>query len=151
MNFRHVFAYAAGKADWMAYGLPVERGPDAPQMVGELMVRDVPRCHPESPVGAARDAAYEMGMDVCPVVNEEGVLLGLCTRSSLHAHPSIAVELVMEPGPVTVRPNVPIEEALRILERRKGRPLLVTTPDGKLIGCLDPSAAAEGDGKAAAI
>jgi CBS domain-containing protein len=115
------------------------------------MVCDVPRCHPESPVGAARDAAYEMGMDVCPVVNEEGVLLGLCTRSSLHAHPSIAVELVMEPGPVTVRPNVPIEEALRILERRKGRPLLVTTPDGKLIGCLDPSAAAEGDGKAAAI
>lgn len=151
MSFRHVFVYALGKADWMAYGLPVERGPDAPPMVIDFMVRDVPRCHPENPVGAARDAAYEMGIDVCPVVNEEDVLLGLCTRNSLHAHPSIAVELVMEPGPVTVRPGMPIEEALRILERKKSRPLLVTTPDGKLIGCLPRSAVGESDGKAAAI
>lgn len=126
----------------MAFDLPVVRGRDLPQLVTDVVERDVPHCRPEDPVGAARDAAYGRGMDVCPVVNADGILLGMCTRVSLHAHPSIAVELVMEPGPTTVRPSMPLKDAVKILERKKLQSLMVTTPDGKLIGCLNDGAAA---------
>ena len=151
LNFHEVCAYAPGKVDWIAYGLPIERGRDAPAMVGDVMARELPRCGPHDLVGAARDAAYEMGMDICPVVNEQGIVLGLCTRSSLHAHPSIEVEHVMEAGPLTVRPSMAIEQALHRLERKKGRPLLVTTPDGTLIGYFDRGAVVPDNGKAAEI
>jgi len=147
MGCRHVFAYAGGKAEWMAYGLPIVRGDHLPPLVGDALDRDVPRCRPEEPVGAARDAAYNRGMDVCPVVNAEGVVLGLCARVSLHAHPSIAVELVMEPGPLTVRPSMPVTDARKIIACKKMRSLLVTTPDGKLIGVFNSKSAAHaGDG-----
>jgi CBS domain-containing protein len=150
MGFKRVFAYVGGKVDWMAYGLPVERGQAMPPVIGDLVNRDVPRCHVGDSIDAARQAAYEMGMDVCPVVNLEGVLVGLCTRNTLHAHPSIAIDLVMDPGPITARPSMPVKDALDILERKKTRTLIVTTPDGKLIGCFDrraAMAAARGDGK----
>jgi CBS domain-containing protein len=150
MDFNRVFAYVPGKADWMAYGLPVERGPTMPAVVGDVMNRDMPRCRAGNLSGAARQAAYEMGMDICPVVNDEGVVVGLCTRNTLHAHPSIAVDLVMESGPTTARPSMPVKDALDILEREKTHSLIVTTPDGKLIGCFDrraANAATHGDGK----
>jgi CBS domain-containing protein len=142
MGYRHVFAYEGGKAEWMAFGLPIVRGADLPPLVGDAVDRDVPRCRPEPPIGSARDAAYDRGMDICPVVNGEGVVLGLCTRVSLHAHPSIAVELVMEPGPLTVRPSMLVADAMRIIERRKVHSLLVTTPDGKLFGTFNGKTAA---------
>ena len=147
MGYRHVFVYAGGKAEWMAYGLPIVRGADLPPLVGDAVDRDVPRCRPEEPIETARDTAYDRGMDICPVVSADGVLLGLCTRVSLHAHPSVAVELVMEPGPLTVRPSMPVADAMKIIERKKMYSLLVTTPDGKLIGTFNcKSAAHAGDG-----
>lgn len=137
MGYHRVFAYAGGKAEWMAFGLPTVRGRHSPPLVGDAVDRYVPRCRPEEPVGAARDAAYNRGMDICPVVNAEGVVLGLCTRVSLHAHPSIVVELVMEPGPLTVRPSMPVADAMKIIEGKKMHTLLVTTPDGKLLGSFN--------------
>lgn|SRR5262249_43046636 len=148
MGYRRVFAYEGGKAEWMAYGLPIVRGDHLPPLVGDVVDRDAPRCRPEEPVGAARDAAYNRGMDICPVVNTEGVVLGLCTRVSLHAHPSIAVELVMEPGPQTVRPSMPVADAMKIIERKKMHTLLVTTPDGKLMGTFNGKTAAHRDDSA---
>jgi len=153
MDFSRVFAYAPGKADWMAYGLPVERGPGMPPIIGDFLEREVPCCRQGELIGDARQAAYEMGLDMCPVVTDGGILIGLCTRNSLHAHPSICVDLVMEPGPLTARPSMPVHEALEIIERQKIRSLLVTTPDGKLIGQFNRRAAARanrGDGKALA-
>ena len=137
VGYRYVFVYEGGKAEWMAFGLPIVRGEDLPPLVGDAVDRDVPRCRPEQPIGSARDAAYDRGIDICPVVNAEGVVLGLCTRVSLHAHPSVPVELVMEPGPLTVRPSMPVADAMKILERRKMHFLLVTMPDGKLIGAFN--------------
>lgn len=122
----------------MAYGLPVERPEDGPRLVGDEMRREFPMCLLTDSVGMARQAAYEMGVDLCPILNEEGVVLGLCTRAALHAHPSIRVELVMEPGPITVRPSLRVEKALKLLERDSSPVLLVTSPEGKLLGFFKP-------------
>src|SRR5258705_10912153 len=126
----------------MAYGLPVERR-NGPRLVGDEMRREFPLCLLTDSVGMARQAAYEMGMDVCPVLDEEGVVLGLCTRASLHAHPSINVELVMDPGPTTVRPSMPVAKAFKLMERDKIPLLLVTTPEGKLLGFFNHRGGAE--------
>jgi hypothetical protein len=40
----------------------------------------------------------------------------------------------MEPGPVTLRPNVSVQNATQYLERIKRKAILVTSSDGKLMG-----------------
>jgi CBS domain-containing protein len=46
------------------------------------------------------------------------------------------VEAVMEPGPSTIRPNTSVETALKRLRAQRQDCLLVTDPDGRLIGLL---------------
>jgi hypothetical protein len=45
------------------------------------------------------------GWDQCIVVNDAGIVLGLLCDESLHAAPDALVELAMEAGPATIRPN----------------------------------------------
>ena len=42
----------------------------------------------------------------------------------------------MEPGPSTIRPNTFVDTALKRLEAQRQDDLLITTPDGQLIGLL---------------
>ena len=54
----------------------------------------------------------------------------------------------MEPGPLTVRRSMPVADAMKIIERKKVHSLLVTTPDGKLMGTFNGKTAAHaGDGE----
>jgi len=69
------------------------------------------------------------GWDICVVVNERRVVLG--------ADPDGTVEAVMNPGPATYRPNVPVGDLLRIMrDRDLHGNSLVTTPDGVLLGTV---------------
>jgi len=122
--------------DWLSYGLPAERGSDT-RLAGDFVDRGVPRCRFTSLVGDAKQAAYEMGLDACAVVNAEGIVLGLCGREALHADPKQSVGQVMDPGPTTIRPSATVESALKLLHEGNLRVLLVTTPDGRLLGCFD--------------
>jgi CBS domain-containing protein len=135
LDFCRIFAYAPGKADWLAYGLPAERAEEI-RLVGDFIEPEVPRCRLDDPVGEAKLSAYELGMDICAVVNAEGVVLGACSREALHGPVHVKIEEVMEPGPPTIRPSMAVEKALESLDRRKARSILVTNPDGKLMGCF---------------
>ncbi len=135
LDLSRVYAYAAGKADWLAYWLPVERSREF-RLVGDFVEREMPRCRIDDPVGEAKLKAYELGMDICAVVNDEDVVLGACTREALHAMPRRKVEEVMEPAPRTIRPSKPVGAALELLEKMPARSILVTTPDGRLMGCF---------------
>jgi CBS domain-containing protein len=69
-------------------------------------------------------------------VNERRVVLGLLRSQELDADPDAVAQHVMRAGPTTYRSNVPAGEAgARMLERRVDA-LLVTTPDGVLVGLL---------------
>ncbi|MGH9223457.1 MAG: hypothetical protein ACRD2W_06650 [Acidimicrobiales bacterium] len=117
----------------MAFGLPVEgtRGP----YVGSALV-DVATCRPDEPVSSVDGHAA--------VVTGERVVIGEVTAEARrgadaglrgpNAVEGATVMDVMEVVPDTLRPSVLLD---KLDSRAAGR--LVTTPDGELLGAVDPS------------
>lgn len=144
LGFSEVYDYVAGKADWSAYGLPLEGEGSGATVVGQVARRDVPTCSPEETVGEARERLT--GWDRCAVVNSEGVVLGVLRAEGMTVDPETPAEQAMRPGPTTIRPDVP---AGRMVERMRARGtalVLVTTPDGRLVGALRREDAEPHDG-----
>lgn len=126
-----------GKADWMAYGLPVE-GDDGPFLGGQ--VTEVPACDVGGTVGEARQALRAAGPDAGAVVlvNDGGLAVGRVDDDTLAGHgDDVALLDVLEPVPTTVRPSVTVAS----LAEAGGGERLVTTSDGRLLG----RATVEGD------
>lgn len=129
--------YAPGKVDWMAHGLPLEGSLAARPTALSLIRDDVATC-------ALEDRADEVGqsIDASPygfalALVRSGVVLGRVRRSALEgADPAARVEAVMEPGPSTIRPHVTVEELSARLARSDVRTLIVTDPEGKLLGVV---------------
>ncbi len=130
-----MFDYVAGKADWLAYGLPREGANVAVPNVGELTRRDVPTCRLGDRLAEVQERVREAGWDVCIVVSDAGVVLGRLGRKALQAAAG-EVEGAMTPGPGTIRPSVPLETVVKRLRERDLTSALVTTSDGRLVGVL---------------
>ncbi len=136
LGFAEVYDYAAGKADWLAWGLPREGSAAQVPTVGDVARRDVPTCGLAERVAEAKARAQAAGFDACVVVNERRVVLGLLRGRELDGDPDAPAEQVMQSGPTTYRPNVPAREAEARMRERQVDILLVTTPDGVLVGLL---------------
>lgn len=77
-----------------------------------------------------------MGADFCVVVNDEGIVLGRLRRESWNAPDDSPVEQVMEEGPTTIRPDEDLDSlAMRMLDRNVDS-VLISDPDGRLLGVL---------------
>jgi CBS domain-containing protein len=76
------------------------------------------------------------GWDTCVVVNDAGVVLGRLRKRAFDGDPANLVEGVMESGPMTFRPDVPLDDLVERMRHRRTRSVLVTTSDGKLIGIV---------------
>jgi CBS domain-containing protein len=129
-----VYDYAPGKVDWMAHGLPIE-GTGAGRTTALTLIReDVATCGLDDPADeVARwiDASpYGFALALSP----GGVVLGRVRGSRLADAGATSVEAVLEPGPSTIRPHTPIEDLAARLARSEVRTLIVTDPDGKLLG-----------------
>ena len=113
-----------GKADWMAYGLPVE-GADGPFLGDDLVAATT--CDVGATVGEAR----KLVGDGPVVVVADGLVVGEVDAETLEgvADDEKVLE-VMDPVPTTVRPSVTVAAAA---EGGGGRQL-VTTSDGRLVG-----------------
>jgi CBS domain-containing protein len=134
MGFTQVYDYVAGKKDWGSYGLPHE-GTNVPErMAGDVARRDVPTCTLDERLGDVRERVRAAGWDTCVVVNEQRVVLGRLGRKALAAEIDESVEEAMSPGPSTVRPSIGTDALLERLRARDLTSLLVTTPDGRLVG-----------------
>jgi hypothetical protein len=135
LGFRHVYRYQPGKADWFAAGWPREGREANTQRVADTAHRDVPTCGINENVGALRDRAQARRYDVGVVVDENRVVLGLVALDTLDADPYTLVEQVMDPAPVTFRPQVGVGKLPEYVKTQHARSL-VTTSDGVLIGLL---------------
>jgi len=134
LGFTHVFRYAAGKADWLANGLPREgKRADIPR-AGDLARTDAPTCHLNSRAGDVYDRVLASGWDMCVVANGRRVPLGALSLEAMATDPNAAAEQLMEPGPATIRPNWTFEETSEYLKEQNRNRVLVTTSDGILIG-----------------
>jgi Mg/Co/Ni transporter MgtE len=76
------------------------------------------------------------GKDICVVVNDERVVLGLIRKEALASDPQATVEQVMESGPTTIRPNWTLEEIVNHMRKQNLDSRLVTNSDGQLMGIL---------------
>ncbi len=136
LGFTQVFYYVAGKADWLANGLPVEGKLKSVPRIGAAARRDVPTCRLTDRVGAVRERVRAAGWDRCIVVGEAGVVLGLLRGKALDVDPETPAESVMQEGPSTFRPNLTVAEMAEYMQERRIGHALVTTSDGKLVGVL---------------
>jgi CBS domain-containing protein len=96
----------------------------------------VPTCGPGDLVGAVRDQVRAAGWEVCLVVNRENVVLGRLRAREFAADPATAVDAVMEEGPGTIRPDTPLDSIARRMQERNLAGVVVTLPDGRLVGVL---------------
>jgi hypothetical protein len=120
LGFRQVYRYQPGRADWFAAGLPREGTEASTPRVADIAQRDVPTCGIDEPVGAVRDRVRGRGWDVCVVVDDGHVVLGLVQTSSLDVAPDTPVEVVMESSPITFRPTSALVNCPST-SRRRGR------------------------------
>jgi CBS domain-containing protein len=136
-GFTRVYEYAAGKADWLAAGLPREGEHAHIPVVGDLARRDVPTCGLDVSIADVERLVRSMDWDQCVVVNEERVVFGRIRLDELGEDPGALAEDVMQNGPTTFRASVGAHEMLEYMRRRgKMRDTLVTDPEGRLIGVI---------------
>ena len=80
-------------------------------------------------VEAARD-------DVCIVTNDEAIVLGRLRYRTLAAERGNAVHEVMESGPTTTRADDELEGLVQRLYNADVRSMIITTPEGRLLGVV---------------
>jgi CBS domain-containing protein len=136
LGFAQVFRYTAGKADWLANGLPSEGEQANLPRAGEVARKSVPTCRPTDRLGDVVAEVRAAEENVCMVVNEAGVVLGRLRGAALEAGPAAGVEAVMESGPTTIRPNTSLEVITTRMRERKVGSIVVSDADGRLIGIL---------------
>ena len=137
LGFRQVYDYAAGKADWLAFGLPTAGAEADTPRVGPIARRDVPTCALDDRVGDVRGRMRAAGWDECLVLNEERVVLGRLRSAALKGDADVVAADAMEPGSTTVRPDERLATLLPRMRDKHVDRMIVTTSDGRLVGVAD--------------
>jgi CBS domain-containing protein len=135
LGFEDVYDYEAGKQDWAAAGLPIEGTGAARTRAGDVARRDVPTCGLHEHVAEVRQRIRAVGWNVCVVVNDERIVLGLLREGQLGGEDDEA-ERAMRPGPSTFRPNVDIREMAHFMAEHDLASAPITTPEGRVVGML---------------
>lgn len=136
LGFHQVYDYVDGIADWRAGGLSVDGTAKPEQQVIEATRRDVPTCRPDETIADVQTRIADGGWDVCVVVDCDGMAIGLIRESAFDGDTGLRAVDVMEAGPSTVRPDSLLQPLVQRMHERNAPHILVTTPQGTLIGIL---------------
>jgi predicted transcriptional regulator len=136
LGFGPVYHYVAGKADWLAAGLPTVTAGDRPARVADVMDRDVATCAPGDRVGDVVARRDQRSDGICVVVNDARVVQGRLRLDRVDPSDARLVEEVMEPGPVTSRADAAPADTIQRMKDRKVPSLIISDPDGGLLGVL---------------
>src|SRR5713226_2599699 len=98
LDFREVYDYVPGKADWLAHPLPREGRLAAKPRAGDLVRQDVPTCRLDDQVKEVRHKIEASDYGFALVLGGDDVLLGRVRKSAIGQARGTA-ETVMEPGP----------------------------------------------------
>ena len=136
LGFTRVYHYAAGKADWGSFNLPLDGRAGTETRAGAHVRSDVPTCRLDEHLGHICERVEEAGWDACFAVDEAGIVIGRLGRSALRGGQEQSVEDAMAPGPSTVRPSARLEAMVKRMHDQNLSNLPVTTSDGRLVGLL---------------
>jgi rhodanese-related sulfurtransferase len=135
MGFQEVYRYTPGKADWLAAGLETE-GTQAKKMrLRQMIHKDVPICSLRERLEDVR-SRRRPNQDLCVVVNDRNIVLGVIQGETWDANPQSRVGDVMQPGPRTLRPDLDPKDAQKLLRNYDASVAIVTTSDGELLGII---------------
>jgi rhodanese-related sulfurtransferase len=135
MGFQEVYRYTPGKADWLAAGLETE-GTQAKKMrLRQMIHKDVPICSLRERLEDVR-SRRRPNQDLCVVVNDRNIVLGVIQGETWDANPQSRVGDVMQPGPRTLRPDLDPKDAQKLLRNYDASVAIVTTSDGELLGVI---------------
>jgi CBS-domain-containing membrane protein len=130
-----VYDYAAGKTDWLAFGLPAEG--DGGPFAGELAEPAV-TCRPDEPAATVVQRLNDTGLSdtqIVVVLDCAGLVIGAADETELRrADPGAPLSAVMRLAPRTFRPSEPARDLAHHLWERKRLRATITTPDGRLVG-----------------
>ena len=129
LGFNAVCDYAPGKVDWMAAGLPTVRADGSERRALDVADRHPPTCGADTLIGDLPTAERVI------VVNDHDIVLGRVGTGGSSDRDRTAEE-VMKPGPATVRANEPLDPLLERMRRRDVTEIIVTTPEGRLLGVV---------------
>ena len=136
LGFEQVYDYTAGKIDWIASGWPTEGPGPAKARVSTATDPNVPTCDLDETVGAVR-SRLDPEITACVVINDHRIVSGRVEHlDTIDAEDPRLVSQVMRPGPATIRPSDNLGEVRERMRARHVPQLLVTTPDGELLGVL---------------
>lgn len=127
-----VYDYVLSKVDWLASGLPTERAEPAAPRVSLVLETNVATCAPTALVNDLRVASDAREW---VVVTEESVVLGRLRLDGASGGDMTAEE-VMHPGPTTVRAHEDLASTWERMTKRNVKSILVTTPEGVLLGVV---------------
>jgi CBS domain-containing protein len=133
LGFTRVYDYAAGKADWGSYGLPLDGHADSSTRGSGIAATDVPTCRLNELL-ADVTARLRDDWDICVVTNDANIVLGLLGRSALRSNQKTSVEDAMTPGPSTIRPSARLEAITKRMDDQNLTRIIVTRSDGVLFG-----------------
>jgi len=134
LGFKDVYDYVDGKKDWFESGLPLEGEVATATWLGQRARREVPVGRMADTIGELAARARSAGWDQAVITNEAGTVLGWLDSESLSAAPTSRAEDAMLEGPVTFRPSKTLEETAAWMDENRINSVLVTSPDGVLIG-----------------
>jgi CBS domain-containing protein len=97
---------------------------------------DVVTASIDEPVGEVRTRVADSPYGFALVVAADATLVGRLGAAALAGDPAARTEQVMEAGPSTVRPDRPIAELVEVMRDKHLTVMLVTTPEGRLLGVL---------------
>jgi Mg/Co/Ni transporter MgtE len=136
LGFPEVYDYAAGKADWFAFGYPAEGAVETTKRIGSLLRNDFCRARLTDRLGDVCGECDEAESDVCVVTAEDGCVLGVIRGSKLRQDADLTAEEAMRPGPSTFRPGKTVHEMLEFMQTRNITKSLVANPTGILLGIV---------------
>ena len=137
LGFTQVYDYVAGEANWFASGLPREGRDASIPRAADFLRRDLPTCRPTDRLGAVWARLAASGRETCVVINAAGIVLGWLRHPLLDHKEGVTVEEVMEAGPTTIRPDTRLADIVARMRERQTPSVLVTTPEGRLMGILN--------------
>lgn len=130
-----MYDYAPGKVDWLAHALPAEGTHAELPTAGTLARQDAATCPLDTTASDALAAIADSPFGYALVVSDGGVVLGRVKRSALEPLAgNDPIEPVLEPKPQTIRPHLTLAELRGKFERHDLPTLVVTRPDGTLVG-----------------
>lgn len=135
LGFEWVYDYAAGKSDWTASGLPTQGTHASVLRAGDLAERDVPVCRPDDLMKEVRARPDVEPAGSCLVLTPDDVVLGQLGERHMDDADATA-EDVMDPGPTSVRSDEMLPDLVERMNQADVETILVTDPEGKLIGVL---------------